>query len=75
MMIETPGGLKIDKFEGATMRYMEDEDGKLNNFAQEPKMYQAEAKTAKEQKNLLVIGVLGGVLVATLIGVTVLISG
>ncbi len=57
------------------MRYMEDEDGKLNNFAQEPKMYQAETKTAKEQKNLLVIGVLGGVLVATLIGVTVLISG
>ena len=57
------------------MRYMEDEDGKLNNFAQEPKMYQAQPKTAQDQQNLLMIGILGGGLVIALIGVTFLISG
>ncbi|MBV5259952.1 ssl1498 family light-harvesting-like protein [Synechococcus moorigangaii CMS01] len=57
------------------MRHMEDEDGKLNNFALEPKMYKAEPKTDSDQRNLLLIGIIGGVLVAALIGVTVLISG
>ncbi|BAW97288.1 hypothetical protein NIES970_22390 [[Synechococcus] sp. NIES-970] len=56
------------------MRYLEDEDGKLNNFAMEPKMYQAEPKTGDDQKNLLILGILGGALVVALIGVTFLIS-
>ena len=54
---------------------IEDEDGKLNNFAVEPRMYQAEPKTDADQKNTLVLSVVGGVLVAALIAVTVVISG
>lgn len=57
------------------MRFQEDEDGKLNNFALEPKMYKSDSKTGAEQKNTLILGILGGVLVLGLIGVTFLISG
>ena len=54
---------------------IEDEDGKLNNFAVEPKMYKAEPKSDTEQKNTLLVSVLGGVLVVGLIAVTFVISG
>lgn len=57
------------------MRYQEDEDGKLNNFALEPKMYQAKPQSSGEQKNTLMLALLGGVLVIALIGVTFVISG
>jgi hypothetical protein len=52
-----------------------DEDGKLNNFAIEPTMYQSETTTTDDQKNLVLIGALGGVLVIALVAVTFLISG
>lgn len=54
---------------------IEDEDGKLNNFAVEPKMYQAEPKSDADQKNTMMLSVLGGVLVVGLIAVTFVISG
>ena len=53
---------------------IEDEDGKLNNFAVEPTMYKAEPKTEGDKKNTMLLGVLGGVLVLALIGVTFVIS-
>ena len=54
---------------------IEDEDGKLNNFAVEPTMYQAEPQSDADQKNTMLLGVLGGVLVVGLIAVTFVISG
>ncbi|WP_139325007.1 photosystem II assembly protein Psb34 [[Limnothrix rosea] IAM M-220] len=53
---------------------IEDEDGKLNNFAVEPTMYKAEPKTGDAQKNTAIIGIIGAVLVVALIAVTFVIS-
>jgi hypothetical protein len=44
-----------------------DGDTRLNNFPTEPTMYVAEAASGDEQKNYLVIGIVGAVLVAGLI--------
>lgn len=38
------------------MRYTEDETGLLNNFAVEPKMYQAEPPTGSEKRNYIILG-------------------
>ncbi|MGB2924007.1 MAG: ssl1498 family light-harvesting-like protein [Limnothrix sp.] len=54
---------------------MEDEDGKLNNFAVEPTMYQAEPQDTGDQTKNITVGLIGGGLVVALIGVTFLISG
>lgn len=54
---------------------IEDEDGKLNNFAVEPRMYKAQPQSDAEQKNTMLLGVIGGVLVVGLIAVTFVISG
>jgi hypothetical protein len=56
------------------MPYTTEEGGLLNNFAREPKMYQAEPPTAQQKRNYLILGVLGGLLVGGLVAVTVLIS-
>ncbi len=55
--------------------FTEDNDGKLNNFAVEPKMYKAEPQSASDQKGMMALGIIGGILVLGLIGVTFLISG
>lgn len=52
-----------------------DEDGKLNNFAVEPTMYKEVTKTDSEQKNTMMIGIIGGGLVLALVAVTFLVSG
>ena len=49
------------------MPYTTEEGGRLNNFAQEPKMYTAEEPTSKEKRNYIILGViafllLGGVM-------------
>lgn len=69
--------LKLLLLPGITlMAYQtKDEDGKLNNFAIEPQMYQSESSGKNDQKNMMLIGALGGVLVVALIAVTFLISG
>ncbi|WP_017718500.1 photosystem II assembly protein Psb34 [Kamptonema formosum] len=48
------------------MPYTEEEGGRLNNFAVEPKMYKAEPPTKAQQRNYLVLGILAAVLVAGL---------
>ena len=53
------------------MPYTEEEGGLLNNFASEPKVYTAEPPTAKEQRNFLILGILGLLLVGGLIFVVV----
>ena len=52
------------------MPYTTEEDGKLNNFASEPKVYQAEPPTSEEKRNYIILGVLAVVLVSGLIAIT-----
>ena len=47
------------------MPYTEDETGLLNNFAVEPKMYQAEPPSAKQQRLYIVMG---GAALALIVG-------
>ena len=54
---------------------IEDEDGKLNNFAVEPTMYKADPNTEGDSKNMIMLSLVGGILVAALIAVTFVISG
>ncbi len=56
------------------MPYTEEEGGLLNNFAVEPKMYQAEPPTKAQQRNYLVLGVLAVVLVGALLYVAFSVS-
>jgi hypothetical protein len=51
-----------------------DGDTRLNNFPTEPKMYTAEPTTPSEQRNYLIIAVLGVVLVGVLIFVATAVS-
>ncbi len=39
------------------MPYTSDEGGRLNNFANEPKMYQADPSTPAQKRNVVVLGV------------------
>jgi hypothetical protein len=38
------------------MRYTEDETGLMNNFAVEPKMYEAEPPTSVQKRNYIIMG-------------------
>ncbi|MGL5065516.1 MAG: photosystem II assembly protein Psb34 [Microcoleus sp.] len=44
-----------------------DDDGRLNNFAKEPKMYQAEPPNKDQQRNYIFLGIAGAVLVTFLV--------
>ena len=56
------------------MPYTTEDGGRLNNFAQEPKVYQAEAPDQKEQVNYLVLGGLGLLLIVGLVFVAFSVS-
>jgi hypothetical protein len=56
------------------MRYTEEEGGLLNNFAIEPKMYEAAPPTNAQKRNYLILGVVGGLLVGGLIFVAAAVS-
>ncbi|MGE5658928.1 MAG: photosystem II assembly protein Psb34 [Actinomycetota bacterium] len=49
------------------MRYNTDEGGLLNNFAVEPKMYKAEPPNKTQQRNYILLGIAGALLVGGLI--------
>jgi hypothetical protein len=53
------------------MPYTEEEGGRLNNFAREPKVYQAEPPTATEKRNYLFLGIAAVFLVSGLLFVAV----
>jgi hypothetical protein len=53
------------------MPYTEEEGGRLNNFAREPKMYQAEEPSKNQKRNYVVLGVLAFVLVVGIMAVAV----
>lgn len=56
------------------MPYTTEEGGRLNNFAAEPKVYQAEPPSQKQKVQYLALGTAAIVLVGGLIAVAVFIS-
>ena len=56
------------------MPYTTEEGGRLNNFAQEPKVYQAEAPDQKQQKLYIVLGSLAVTLIVGLVFVAFSVS-
>lgn len=56
------------------MPYTTEEGGLLNNFAREPKVYQAEPPSKKEQRNYIFLGIAALVLVSGLMFVAVSVS-
>ncbi|ABG51449.1 conserved hypothetical protein [Trichodesmium erythraeum IMS101] len=56
------------------MPYTTEEGGRLNNFAQEPKVYQAEAPDQNQQKLYLILGALGTFLIVSLVFVAFSVS-
>ncbi len=56
------------------MRYTEDEGGKLNNFAVEPKMYTSEPPTGTQKRNYIIMGSVAASLVVGLFVVAAAVS-
>jgi hypothetical protein len=56
------------------MPYTEEDGGLLNNFATEPKMYQAEPTSSSEKRNYLLTAVVTAALVGGLIAVAFVVS-
>lgn len=56
------------------MRYTVEDGGRLNNFAVEPKMYEAEPPTANDKRNYLILGVIAAALVVAVVSVAFVVS-
>lgn len=56
------------------MPYTTEEGGRLNNFANEPKMYEATPPTASQKRNYIILGGLALVLLVGLMVVAVSVS-
>lgn len=56
------------------MPYTTEEGGRLNNFAVEPKVYQAEPPTQSQQRNYIIGGVAAVVLLAGIVFVAFSVS-
>ncbi len=56
------------------MPYTSEEGGRLNNFAQEPKVYQAEPPTEGQKRTYLVLGIAATALIGGLIFVAFSVS-
>lgn len=56
------------------MRYTTEEGGRLNNYAIEPKMYEAAPPTKAQQRNYLILGGVATLLIGGLIAVAVVVS-
>ncbi|MBW4641423.1 MAG: ssl1498 family light-harvesting-like protein [Goleter apudmare HA4340-LM2] len=56
------------------MPYTTEEGGRLNNFAREPKIYEAEPPNAGQKKTYILLGIAATVLVGALIFVAFSVS-
>ncbi|MGK7946351.1 MAG: ssl1498 family light-harvesting-like protein [Microcystaceae cyanobacterium] len=56
------------------MPYTTEEGGRLNNFAAEPKVYQAKPPSQNEKRNYIILGALALLLVGGILYVTVYVS-
>ena len=57
------------------MPYTQDDGGRINNFAVEPRVYRATEPTSTEQRNYVILAAIAVFLVAGLIAVAVFASG
>ncbi|HEY9889606.1 MAG TPA: ssl1498 family light-harvesting-like protein [Candidatus Obscuribacterales bacterium] len=56
------------------MRYTVEDGGRLNNFAVEPKMYEAEPPTPTDKRNYIILGALAIALVVGVFSVAFVVS-
>jgi hypothetical protein len=56
------------------MRYVKEESGLLNNFAIEPKVYEAEPPTQNQKRNYIILGAVAVTLIGGLMAVAVSVS-
>ncbi len=56
------------------MRYTTEDGGRLNNFAIEPKMYQAEPPSKSQQRNYVILGLVAVILIGGLMFVAASVS-
>jgi len=56
------------------MRYTVEDGGRLNNFAVEPKMYQAEPPTNSQKRNYIILGAVALLLIVGLVVVAASVS-
>lgn len=56
------------------MPYTTEDGGRLNNFAVEPKMYEAKPPTTTEKRNYIILGAIALALVTGLFTVAVVVS-
>ena len=49
------------------MPYIKDDDGRLNNLAKEPKVYEAVPPNKNQQRNYIIMGIAAAMLVAGLV--------
>ncbi|MDB9313070.1 ssl1498 family light-harvesting-like protein [Spirulina sp. CS-785/01] len=56
------------------MPYTTEEGGRLNNFANEPKMYKAEPPNSEQKRNYVIWGIAALVLVGGVVAVAVSVS-
>ena len=56
------------------MRYTVEEGGRLNNFAIEPKMYEAEPPNTNQKRNYIILGIGAAALISGLLVVAVSVS-
>jgi hypothetical protein len=49
------------------MPYINDESGKLNNFAKEPAIYTTASLSTAQKRNYLIVGIIGSLLVVGMI--------
>ncbi|MBO3457818.1 ssl1498 family light-harvesting-like protein [Aetokthonos hydrillicola Thurmond2011] len=56
------------------MPYTTEDGGRLNNFAQEPKVYRAEPPDAGQKRNYIILAVVAAILVGSLIFVAFSVS-
>jgi hypothetical protein len=56
------------------MPYVKEEGGRLNNYAEEPRVYTAEPPTKAQQRNYIILGTISLLLVGFLILVAFFVS-
>ena len=56
------------------MRYTVEDGGRLNNFAVEPKMYEAEPPNANDKRNYIILGTIAMALIAGVVSIAFVVS-
>jgi len=62
-------GSKVKSLSTKFMPYINEDGGRLNNYAVEPKVYMAEPPTREEKRNYVILGIGGALVVATVMAI------